>query len=72
MRARASGGAVHPGEGGDPRRFQSFAKGKGASDVSIPAEVVVREDIPLLGAGKIDLVALDKLARERADAPEAA
>jgi acyl-[acyl-carrier-protein]-phospholipid O-acyltransferase/long-chain-fatty-acid--[acyl-carrier-protein] ligase len=52
--------------------FQSFAKGKGASDVSIPAEVVVREDIPLLGAGKIDLVALDKLARERADAPEAA
>ena len=52
--------------------FQSFAKGKGASDVSIPAEVVVREEIPLLGAGKIDLVTLDKLARERADAPEAA
>lgn len=52
--------------------FQSFAKGKGASDVSIPAEVVVREEIPLLGAGKIDLVSLDKLARERADAPEAA
>ncbi|MFC6792508.1 acyl-[ACP]--phospholipid O-acyltransferase [Methylobacterium komagatae] len=51
--------------------FQSFAKGKGASDVSIPAEVVVLEDIPLLGAGKVDLVAVSKLARERASAEAA-
>jgi acyl-[acyl-carrier-protein]-phospholipid O-acyltransferase/long-chain-fatty-acid--[acyl-carrier-protein] ligase len=52
--------------------YQGFAKSRGASDVSIPAEVVVTEAIPMLGAGKVDLVALDKLARRRADAPEAA
>ncbi|MCJ2014491.1 acyl-[ACP]--phospholipid O-acyltransferase [Methylobacterium sp. J-076] len=51
--------------------FQSFAKGKGASDVSIPAEVVVLDAIPLLGAGKVDLVAVAKLARERAEAQAA-
>jgi acyl-[acyl-carrier-protein]-phospholipid O-acyltransferase/long-chain-fatty-acid--[acyl-carrier-protein] ligase len=52
--------------------FQGFAKSRGASDVSIPAEIVVTEAFPMLGAGKVDLVALDKLARLRADAPEAA
>jgi acyl-[acyl-carrier-protein]-phospholipid O-acyltransferase / long-chain-fatty-acid--[acyl-carrier-protein] ligase len=52
--------------------YQSFAKGRGASDVSIPAEVVVMEAIPMLGSGKADLVAVDKLARRRAEAPEAA
>ncbi|MBE7203686.1 MAG: hypothetical protein INR70_38640, partial [Parafilimonas terrae] len=52
--------------------YQSFAKGKGAPDVSIPAEVVVLEAIPMLGAGKIDLVAVAKLARERAQSSEAA
>jgi acyl-[acyl-carrier-protein]-phospholipid O-acyltransferase / long-chain-fatty-acid--[acyl-carrier-protein] ligase len=52
--------------------YQSFAKGKGAPDVAIPAEVVVMEAIPMLGAGKIDLVAVAKLARERASATVAA
>ncbi len=52
--------------------YQTFAKGKGASDVAIPAEVVVMEALPLLGAGKIDLMAVSKLARERATSTEAA
>ena len=51
--------------------FQTFAKGKGASDVSIPADVVVLDALPMLGAGKVDLVAVAKLAQERAGAEAA-
>lgn len=51
--------------------FQAFAKGKGMSDVSIPSEVVVLDTIPMLGAGKVDLVAVAKLALERAGAEAA-
>jgi acyl-[acyl-carrier-protein]-phospholipid O-acyltransferase / long-chain-fatty-acid--[acyl-carrier-protein] ligase len=52
--------------------YQSFAKGRGASDVAIPAEVVVVEAIPMLGTGKIDQVAVTKLALERAKESAAA
>jgi acyl-[acyl-carrier-protein]-phospholipid O-acyltransferase/long-chain-fatty-acid--[acyl-carrier-protein] ligase len=52
--------------------YQTFAKEKGAPDVAIPAEVVVLDQIPMLGAGKIDLVAVAKLGRERAQASAAA
>ena len=46
--------------------YQSFAKGRGASDVAIPAEVAVLDAIPMLGTGKVDQVAVTKLALERA------
>ena len=46
--------------------FQSFAKVRGASDVAIPAEVVVLDAIPMLGTGKVDQVSVVKLAQERA------
>ncbi|MGZ5835340.1 MAG: AMP-binding protein, partial [Xanthobacteraceae bacterium] len=52
--------------------FQAFAKSKGASDLMVPAEVVVLEKVPILGSGKIDNVALTKLVRERAPAENAA
>jgi acyl-[acyl-carrier-protein]-phospholipid O-acyltransferase/long-chain-fatty-acid--[acyl-carrier-protein] ligase len=52
--------------------YQSFAKSRGASDVAIPAEVVVLEAIPMLGTGKIDQVAVTKLALERAKETAAA
>ena len=52
--------------------YQSFAKGRGASDMAIPAEVVVMEAIPMLGTGKVDQVAVAKLALERAQAAAAA
>ncbi len=52
--------------------YQSFAKDRGAPDVAIPAEVVILDEIPMLGAGKIDLVGVAKLARDRARASEAA
>ncbi len=52
--------------------YQSFAKGRGASDMAIPAEVVVMEAIPMLGTGKVDQVSVVRLALERAQAPAAA
>ncbi len=52
--------------------YQSFAKGRGAPEIAIPAEVVVLERVPMLGTGKVDQVAVTKLARERASQVEAA
>ena len=34
--------------------FQAFAKTKGASDLMVPAEVVVVDKVPVLGTGKLD------------------
>jgi acyl-[acyl-carrier-protein]-phospholipid O-acyltransferase/long-chain-fatty-acid--[acyl-carrier-protein] ligase len=45
--------------------FLAFAKSKGASDLMVPAEVIVIDQLPLLGSGKVDQVALTKMARER-------
>jgi acyl-[acyl-carrier-protein]-phospholipid O-acyltransferase/long-chain-fatty-acid--[acyl-carrier-protein] ligase len=47
--------------------FQAFAKANHASDLMIPSEIWVLDKLPLLGTGKIDLVALAKMARERAE-----
>jgi acyl-[acyl-carrier-protein]-phospholipid O-acyltransferase/long-chain-fatty-acid--[acyl-carrier-protein] ligase len=46
--------------------FQQFAKSKGASDLMVPAEVVVMEKLPVLGTGKIDMVGVAKLVKDRA------
>ncbi len=48
--------------------FQAFAKSRGAADLMIPAEVMVVEKMPVLGTGKIDMVGVTKLVRERAAA----
>ena len=45
--------------------FQQFAKSRGASDLMVPAEILVVDKIPLLGSGKPDFVAATKLADER-------
>jgi acyl-[acyl-carrier-protein]-phospholipid O-acyltransferase/long-chain-fatty-acid--[acyl-carrier-protein] ligase len=42
-----------------------FAKGKHASDLMIPAEVWVLDKLPMLGSGKVDMMGLDKLVKER-------
>jgi acyl-[acyl-carrier-protein]-phospholipid O-acyltransferase/long-chain-fatty-acid--[acyl-carrier-protein] ligase len=47
--------------------FQAFAKARHASDLMIPAEVWVLDKLPMLGSGKVDLVALAKLVRERTE-----
>jgi acyl-[acyl-carrier-protein]-phospholipid O-acyltransferase / long-chain-fatty-acid--[acyl-carrier-protein] ligase len=45
--------------------FQSFAKSKGASDLMIPNDILVLEKIPVLGTGKVDNLAVTKLAQQR-------
>jgi acyl-[acyl-carrier-protein]-phospholipid O-acyltransferase/long-chain-fatty-acid--[acyl-carrier-protein] ligase len=40
-------------------------KSKGATELSFPAEIVVIEEMPLLGSGKTDYVTLDRQVRER-------
>ncbi|KTQ92672.1 2-acyl-glycerophospho-ethanolamine acyltransferase [Aureimonas ureilytica] len=44
--------------------FQSFARAKKVSDLTVPAEVRVLEKLPLLGTGKIDVQAANALVRE--------
>jgi acyl-[acyl-carrier-protein]-phospholipid O-acyltransferase/long-chain-fatty-acid--[acyl-carrier-protein] ligase len=48
--------------------FMAYVKSHGASDLMVPAEVIVMEKLPLLGTGKVDLLSLAKLAAERAAA----
>ena len=45
--------------------FQAFAKSRGASELMVPAEVIVVDKLPLLGSGKIDNVGVAKLVREQ-------
>jgi acyl-[acyl-carrier-protein]-phospholipid O-acyltransferase/long-chain-fatty-acid--[acyl-carrier-protein] ligase len=45
--------------------FLRHAKSRGISELSVPAEIMVVDRIPLLGSGKPDFVAASKLARER-------
>jgi acyl-[acyl-carrier-protein]-phospholipid O-acyltransferase/long-chain-fatty-acid--[acyl-carrier-protein] ligase len=50
----------------DARRadFQAFAKSKGASDLMVPSEVLVVDNVPVLGSGKLDFVGVAKLVKE--------
>jgi acyl-[acyl-carrier-protein]-phospholipid O-acyltransferase/long-chain-fatty-acid--[acyl-carrier-protein] ligase len=44
--------------------FQTFAKAKGAAELMVPAELIVVDSVPVLGAGKVDHVGVAKLVRE--------
>ena len=52
--------------------FQSFAKSKGMADLAVPGEVLVVDQVPLLGSGKLDHPAVAKLVRERMEAGDKA
>jgi len=51
----------------DPVRSEliQFARSRGASEMMVPAEVLIVEKLPLLGSGKIDYPALQKFVAER-------
>jgi acyl-[acyl-carrier-protein]-phospholipid O-acyltransferase/long-chain-fatty-acid--[acyl-carrier-protein] ligase len=51
----------------DPSRSElvQFARSRGASEMMVPAEVLIVEKLPLLGSGKIDYPALQKFVAER-------
>ena len=46
-------------------QFSQFAKRKGATELMVPADILVVEKIPLLGSGKPDYVAALNAAKER-------
>jgi acyl-[acyl-carrier-protein]-phospholipid O-acyltransferase/long-chain-fatty-acid--[acyl-carrier-protein] ligase len=48
--------------------FQAYARSKHASELMLPSEVVVLDKLPLLGSGKVDHLAVQKWAKERASA----
>jgi acyl-[acyl-carrier-protein]-phospholipid O-acyltransferase/long-chain-fatty-acid--[acyl-carrier-protein] ligase len=58
--------------------FMAYARSKHASELMLPAEVVVLDKLPMLGSGKVDQLAIDKYVRDHAAAkavaqsPEAA
>jgi acyl-[acyl-carrier-protein]-phospholipid O-acyltransferase/long-chain-fatty-acid--[acyl-carrier-protein] ligase len=46
-------------------QFQAFARERGASDLMLPSEVIILDKMPVLGSGKVDLISLATLMRER-------
>lgn len=52
--------------------LQQFAKSRGATDLMIPADVIVVDKIPLLGSGKPDFIQATRLVAERLAAKAAA
>jgi acyl-[acyl-carrier-protein]-phospholipid O-acyltransferase/long-chain-fatty-acid--[acyl-carrier-protein] ligase len=52
--------------------FMTYARSKHASELMLPAEVVVFDKMPMLGSGKVDQLAIEKFVREQAAAKAAA
>ncbi len=52
--------------------FMAYARSKHASELMLPAEVIVLDKLPMLGSGKIDNLAVAKFVREQAAAKAAA
>ena len=51
--------------------FQAFARSKHASDFMVPSDVWTVDKLPMLGSGKVDMVAVAKLVHERIAAQDA-
>jgi acyl-[acyl-carrier-protein]-phospholipid O-acyltransferase/long-chain-fatty-acid--[acyl-carrier-protein] ligase len=58
--------------GADRSALLAFARARGATELMVPAEVRVVEAVPLLGSGKIDFVAVQRLAEGLTAATQAA
>jgi acyl-[acyl-carrier-protein]-phospholipid O-acyltransferase/long-chain-fatty-acid--[acyl-carrier-protein] ligase len=52
--------------------FQVYARGKHASELMLPSEIVILDKLPLLGTGKVDNLTITKFVREQAAAKAAA
>ena len=48
----------------DMKKLSTFAKSRGVADIMIPKTVYSVDAIPLLGTGKVDLAAVNKLGKE--------
>jgi acyl-[acyl-carrier-protein]-phospholipid O-acyltransferase / long-chain-fatty-acid--[acyl-carrier-protein] ligase len=58
-------------KGATRAEFQAYARSRHASELMLPAEIIVLETLPMLGSGKVDHLAVTKLVRERAAAKAA-
>jgi len=47
------------------QQFMAFARERGASELMFPGEIMVLDKLPLLGSGKVDMVTLNGLVKER-------
>jgi acyl-[acyl-carrier-protein]-phospholipid O-acyltransferase/long-chain-fatty-acid--[acyl-carrier-protein] ligase len=45
-------------------QFMAFARERHASELMIPAEVMILDKMPMLGSGKVDVMSLNKIVRE--------
>jgi acyl-[acyl-carrier-protein]-phospholipid O-acyltransferase / long-chain-fatty-acid--[acyl-carrier-protein] ligase len=45
--------------------FQAYSRTKGASDLMVPADIIIIDKLPLLGSGKPDLVSVARLVAGR-------
>jgi acyl-[acyl-carrier-protein]-phospholipid O-acyltransferase/long-chain-fatty-acid--[acyl-carrier-protein] ligase len=52
--------------------FQAFSRTRGASELMVPAEILVVDHVPVLGSGKLDYVGVNKLVAEMLTANVAA
>jgi acyl-[acyl-carrier-protein]-phospholipid O-acyltransferase/long-chain-fatty-acid--[acyl-carrier-protein] ligase len=52
--------------------FMAYARSRHASELMLPAEVIVLDKLPMLGSGKVDNLTLTKFVREQAAAKAAA
>ncbi|MEZ5838248.1 MAG: acyl-[ACP]--phospholipid O-acyltransferase [Geminicoccaceae bacterium] len=52
-------------ENADRRTIQEHGRATGRTELSVPADIITLEKIPLLGSGKTDFTACRKLAEER-------
>ena len=55
-------------KGATRSEFQAFARARHASELMLPSEVWVADKLPLLGSGKVDMIAVAKMVEERASA----
>jgi acyl-[acyl-carrier-protein]-phospholipid O-acyltransferase/long-chain-fatty-acid--[acyl-carrier-protein] ligase len=46
------------------QEYMAFARTRHVSELTIPAEIIYMEKLPMLGSGKVDLVNLAKMAKE--------
>jgi acyl-[acyl-carrier-protein]-phospholipid O-acyltransferase / long-chain-fatty-acid--[acyl-carrier-protein] ligase len=59
-------------KGATRAEFIAYARGKHASELMFPAEIVILDKLPMLGSGKVDQLAIDKFVREQAASKAAA
>jgi acyl-[acyl-carrier-protein]-phospholipid O-acyltransferase/long-chain-fatty-acid--[acyl-carrier-protein] ligase len=46
-------------------QFIAFARERHASELMIPAEIMILDKMPMLGSGKVDMMSLNKLVQEQ-------